>query len=120
MLDRAQHRLRFDDAIGVENILLLAVLLDEFHLLDARRKTLGVAIQVKDPFVDVVVINPFIRRDLVEHSLAVLGQPQLDEGVLCRPLGVAFAQKTQTPDRHARSLERIDPQRGVLDRKRAK
>src|SRR6266851_4778327 len=95
------------------------MVLQELHLLHARLETFLIAVQVEQPFVDFVVVDVLVRGDLVEHSLAVLREAQLDEGVLGGALGVALAQELQSPDRHARRLQRVDTQRRVLDRQRA-
>src|SRR5207249_12035396 len=55
VLDRGEKRLSLGHAFGVEHVLLLAVVLDELHLLDARLETLRVAVQIEDPRMDVVV-----------------------------------------------------------------
>jgi len=115
VLDGREVRLGLDDAVRVEHVLLLAVVLQELHLLHARLEALRIAVQIEQPFVDVVVIDLLVRGDLVEHSLAVLRESQLDQCVLGGALGVALAQELQSPERHARRLQGIDAQCRVLD-----
>src|SRR5207245_11702652 len=44
VFDRGEERLGFDDAVGIQDVLLLPMLLNELHLFDARFETLRIAI----------------------------------------------------------------------------
>jgi len=96
-LHRREGRLEPGHRGGVEDLLLLAVLGEERHLLDAGLELGRVAMQVERALADRVVLDPLGPDQLVHHRLAVLAQAELDERVAARPRRRALAQEAQSP-----------------------
>src|SRR5713226_10164033 len=86
----------------------------QFPFLDAGFHSLRIAIQVKQSRVNVVVVDVLGLGDLVQLALAVPGEAQLDKRVLPRSVGGALAKELDPPGRHARGLERVHSEGGVL------
>src|SRR5258705_8268997 len=60
--------------------------------------------EVERALVDRLVLDALGPHDLVEYGLAVLAEPELDQGVAASPPGRALAQEAETP--------RIEPRIG--------
>ncbi len=99
--DLPAHRL--EDGIqageggGVEDLLLLPVLGEERHLLDPRLELGGITVEVEGAPVNGLVLDALRAHHLVEHALAVLAEPQLDERVAPGARRRALAQEAQPP-----------------------
>ena len=96
-LHRLEHRVELRHRARVEDLLLLAVLGEERHLLHARLELGRVAIEIERPLRDGVVLDSFRARQLVQHPLAVLAEAELDERIPPRPRCRALAQEAESP-----------------------
>src|SRR5207245_9977928 len=84
-LDRFEDRVELRHLARVEDLLLLAVLGEEGHLLHPRLELGVIAIEVQSAFRDGLILEPFSPHQLVQHALAVLAQAELAGRGATRP-----------------------------------
>src|SRR5262245_25457545 len=96
-LDRLEDRIDLGHVVGVEDLLLLAVLGEEGHLLHPRLELGVIAVEVQRAPGDGVVLDALCAREVVEDALAILAEAELDQRVASRPRRRALPQKAESP-----------------------
>jgi len=100
VLHGLEHRIEPGDRRGVEHLLLLAMLGQERHLLDARLQLAGIAVEVEGAAGHGLVGDALAAHDLVQHRPAVLAEAELDQRVAPRARPCTRAG-TEAPRRRA-------------------
>ena len=117
-LCRRKRRFERDHALTVEHLDLLAVGLEQLHVLDAAIERLLIAVEVEDAALVAIVVDRLLGHDLVEDGLRIGGETMLEQSVAARLLRRALHQEQPGPGIEPRIGGELEAQRLMIEKQR--